>query len=157
MRSFGGGSVRRELSSFLLVGALLLALVSCGADSEPSQSASPSVEPSAAPCIDEAELLQHRDASTKHLLDSVKELRNLDFSAAVTDLRLAASESRAMADEAADVSDETSAHLLRAADALDQAGDSLGDRDVDGATSWMSQATNEIEQAVASISLDDYC
>jgi hypothetical protein len=141
------------LSTLLIMG--LLSACGSNGSSQPAGTDSPS--PSAAPCIDSADITNHRLTVGKHLRSSIRALRDFDLSASVTALRLAASETRAMADATDSVDEEISTHFLRAADALDEAATSMGEADIDGSTSWISQATNEVEQGVDSISLDQYC
>ncbi|MEX0833597.1 MAG: hypothetical protein WD276_06970 [Actinomycetota bacterium] len=111
----------------------------------------------ASPCIDSVELLKHRDLVQKHLREVVRSGKELDLANVETEARLAASETRAMADTVGDTAPTIEENFLRAADALDKAATSFGNFDPSGASSWIRQGTNEVRQGVATITQEMYC
>ena len=114
----------------------------------PSESASPSPHPSPSPCVDSTELLARRDSVSRHMDKAIGRLRRFDVPGTAIQVRLAASETRAMADLVGEIDQEIRDHFLRAADALDNAATALIELDLDQARTYVTQGNNEIRRAV---------
>jgi hypothetical protein len=136
---------------------LTLGLVACGKDDATSATSTVASASPTPACISESELTAHRDSLEQHLMKTTNALLSFNLDAAVTQVRLAASEARAIGDAVADVDPTIEAHFSRSADALDSAATSLGDGDISGATSYMKQSLNEVNQGVDALDVSTYC
>ena len=160
---FGAGmpntsGVRRRVLALALFGLLLACTSPPAASVTLTGTPLPPATPPLVACIDELELEAHKSKTIASLTDVAEALGQYDFAAATLSTRIASSEARAMADAAAPGPDSRiEAHLTRTADALDNAASALADTDVNNATSYISQATNEMQQAVALFDLSMYC
>jgi hypothetical protein len=138
--------------------AVVVVGLAASACSSPSQSASvdPTTNPpttiSASPsCIDSGEVTPHLTAAEAHLTKVSRDANNFDLNGAVEQLRLAASEVRAVADALGSLNPEAEKHLLRAADAYDQAASAYNALDTSNGTSYFSQGNHEVKLAASSL------
>jgi hypothetical protein len=138
------------VASAAVLGGVPAGLFTARSPTQSPPSARPPAE-SVTVCVDRAEFDRHRANLIDELEAVVDELTVLDIAAALPHIRIAASESRAMADALEPRDPIAASHFRRVADALDQATTSLGAFELPDANSWLAQATNEIDQGMASV------
>jgi len=97
-------------------------------------------------CIDKAQFTAGHARVTAQMQHVLSALTEMDIDAAVTATRLAAFEERSMADLFVDYPAIRS-HITRAADATDSAASAMSAREISNATSFVTQASNEMDLA----------
>jgi hypothetical protein len=112
----------------------------------PRATASPTPVPT--PCLDFVALGLHRTMFVSDMRAAAVALSSLNIPDTLSALRLASSESRAMADEMQPNDVTAASHLTRAADAIDASTTALSSFEIADASSWMGQAENEMQQAM---------
>lgn len=128
---------------------LMVALASCGSDNGPGETTADSSDTSSespSACVEESAIRDGIDDAASHLENAASAVGNLNTSRAATELRVAASDARALADLFAEVDPQIQSTLLRAADALDNAATALSDLDLDSARSYMAQGANDLQR-----------
>ena len=155
------------VGSLLIVGAVAgITGASTGKDAPaaasapavPSAVVPPAALPSvAAPACIPASFTQARRNVVGHISNQMRDLRVFNIAGAATQLRLAASDERTMADIARPVSPEITAHLMRSARDLELAAGAFEKFQVAAAVSSIKQGTAEIAQVVRIQTPDMYC